>query len=89
MKKSEREPFRPATLVEGSRYLLRLKLDGCSEVTWEMVGFVSYTPCPAVVVVATASGENMRIPREELFLAKPSSPNLHAQPAAHFHRPLF
>ncbi len=89
MKKSKKEPDRPATLEEGGRYLLRLRSEDCSEETWETVGFVSYTPCPAVVIVATRTGEKMRIAREELFLARPLSPNLRAQPAAHSRLPLF
>jgi len=89
MKKSKQELDRPATLVEGSRYLLRLKAESCGEISWETVGFVSYTPCPAVVIVAMESGEKIRVDREELFLAKPSSPSLHAQPAAHSYLPLF
>ncbi len=83
MKKKKQHPIRPATLVEGSRYLLRRKSESRRGVSWEPVCFVSYTPCPAVVIVATRSGEKIRIAREELFLAKPSSPSLRVQPAAH------
>ena len=82
MKRRKQNLIRPATLVEGSRYLLR-SMSGSRGVSWEPVGFVSYTPCPAVVIVATGAGEKIRISREELFLAKPSSPSLRAQPAAH------
>ena len=89
MKKRKQDPIRPETLEEGSRYLLRLKSEDCGDVSWEMVGFVSYTPCPAIVIVATGSGETIRIAREELFLPKPSSPSLHAQPAVHSRPPLF
>ena len=89
MKNRNQDPVRAETLEEGGRYLLRLKSECGRGVSWELVGFVCYTACPAVVVVAIGSGEKIHVAREELFLAKPSFPSLHAQLAAHSRPPLF
>ncbi len=60
-------PVRPTTLEIGNRYLFLGNQDDCHPVSWELVSFISYTPCPAVVIVATIGGKRMRIAREELF----------------------
>ena len=62
-------PFRPPELEEGNQYFLRTRPEACRPETWEAVRFIGYTPCPAVVIVATEPGIRMPIARDDLFPA--------------------
>ncbi len=89
MNKTSQAPERPATLQEGSLYFLRRNRGNRSAPSWEAVRFVCYTPCPAVVIITNRAGGRISIAREELFMAKFSSPNPHAPPAVRFLPSLF
>ncbi len=67
MRKINPAPARPTTLEEGSFYYLRRRTKNYGAQSWKEVRFVSYTPCPAVVIVDTGAGERIPIAREELF----------------------
>jgi len=57
----------PDTLVEGRRYLLRIRqtvVPGCALVP---VVFYRYDSCPAIVIVMDDSGQKVRIPRDDLY----------------------
>ena len=68
MRKLKHVPVRPVTLEEGSWYFLRRKSANQRPQSWKPVRFISYTPCPAVVIVATQPGKRISIAREELFM---------------------
>lgn len=62
-------PLRPPELEEGNQYFLRTRPEACRPESWETVRFIGYTPCPAVVIVATEPGKRMPIARDGLFPA--------------------
>ena len=62
--------FRPDTLKEGTIYLW---VSPCQPpLTRVPVSFISYCPCPAMVIVADREGEKLRIPRDEIFSRMPA-----------------
>ncbi len=67
-------PFRPPELEEGNQYFLRIRQETCRPETWEAVRFIGFTPCPAVVIVATQPGRRMPIARDDLFAAERQMP---------------
>jgi hypothetical protein len=66
MKRSQKL-IHPATLEAGATYLLRDFLPRDRKIAWVPVSFVSYAPCPGIVVVANSGGSKLRVPRADLF----------------------
>jgi hypothetical protein len=60
----------PLTLNEGKDYLLRVHQDNGHNPVYLPVRFISYHPCPALVVVGDVKGQFWRIPRDDIFLAE-------------------
>jgi hypothetical protein len=61
--------IRPGTLEIGATYLLRDFMPRDRKIAWMPVRFVSYVPCPGIVIVANGSGSKMRVQRQDLFCA--------------------
>ena len=59
--------IRPVTLVEDLEYLMKVIRGNEAMVILIPVKFVSYTSCPAFVIVSNGSGTRLRCLREELF----------------------
>jgi len=59
--------IRPATLDDGSKYLLRTPNSNGHDPDYIPVKFVSYDSCPAWVVVRNGDGNLLRIPREDIY----------------------
>ena len=57
---------RPDTLFEGHAYLLHENGNNGSGEIYSPVEFVSYDPCPAMVIVRNTAGQRCRCPREDL-----------------------
>ena len=58
---------RPATLIEGGAYILLESRETGSQPSMDLVKFLAYTPCPAVVMIIESSGRKMYCPRDRLF----------------------
>jgi hypothetical protein len=69
-KKTEKIMLRPITLNEGKEYLLRVQHDNGHNSIYLPVRFISYHPCPALVVVGDDDGQFWRVARDDMFLAK-------------------
>lgn len=67
--KRNQKLIRPATLETGATYILRDFLPRDRKIAWVPVSFVSYEPCPGIVVVVNGGGSNLRVPRDDLFFA--------------------
>ena len=59
----------PGTLETGATYILRDFLGRDRKIAWVPVRFVSYAPCPGIVIVANGGGSKLRVQREDLFCA--------------------
>jgi len=59
----------PETLETGATYILKDFLDRDRKIAWEPVRFISYAPCPGIVIVANSSGSKLRVQRDDLFNA--------------------
>jgi hypothetical protein len=68
--------IRPHTLEEGKQYLLVENQDGNNDIFLTTVKFVSYTACPAIVIITDGAGRRIRCLRDDLFLwvADPTRP---------------
>jgi hypothetical protein len=58
---------RPATLKEGERYWLRLPAKKQGMFKLQPVRFISYTSCPAVVIIADKAGRLIRSARDDIL----------------------
>jgi hypothetical protein len=58
----------PLTLNEGRDYLLRVHQVNGQNPVYLPVRFMSYHPCPALVVIGDGNGQQWRVPRDELFI---------------------
>jgi len=58
---------RPATLIEGSEYLMKKSTDGNQVPTLVPVKFVAYEPHPAFVIVSRGE-DHQRCSRDNLFV---------------------
>jgi hypothetical protein len=61
------EPVRPATLIEGQKYLLNERSGAGKGMDLVAVRFVAYCSSPAFVIVSNGHGK-MRCAREDVFL---------------------
>jgi len=64
----------PESLEEGKSYLLRSRnftKNGGSILILSQVTFISFTSCPAIVVIQDARKERMRCRRDDLFKFNP------------------
>jgi len=59
--------IRPATLEEGREYLQVERWVGRHYLPAARVVFVSYTACPAMIVIRGEAGGRVRCPRDDLF----------------------
>ena len=57
----------PVTFETGAGYILRDFLDRDRKIAWVPVKFVSYAPCPGIVIVADACGSKLTVQREDVF----------------------
>ena len=64
---------RPDYLSEGKNYLLLERQSYGDRLVQETVQFVSYTACPATVIVLDSKNHRFCIPRDRLFIATPMS----------------
>jgi hypothetical protein len=69
-KKTEKIMVRPLTLDDGKEYLIRVHQDNGDKSVYLSVRFISYHPCPALIVVGDGNGQFWRVPRDEIFLAE-------------------
>jgi hypothetical protein len=69
-KKTEKNMVRPLTLDEGKEYFLRIHRDNGHVPVSAPVRFVSYHPCPALIVVGDGNGQFWRVARDDIFLAE-------------------
>jgi hypothetical protein len=62
--------IRPIALEEYQLYLWRFPQDSGPKPAYLPVSFISYQPCPALVMVKLLQGEAsvFRIPRDDLFI---------------------
>ena len=67
---TEKIIVRPITLDKGKEYLIRVHQDIGHNSVYLPVRFISYHPCPALVVVGDVKGQFWRIPRDDIFLAE-------------------
>lgn len=58
---------RPETLIEGATYLILENAGTGNPLSIDIVKFLAYTPCPAVVMVIESNGRKMFCPRDRLF----------------------
>jgi hypothetical protein len=58
----------PLTLNEGKDYLLRVHNGNGHHPVYLPVRFISYHPCPGLVVVGDGNGQQWRVPRDDLFI---------------------
>ena len=58
---------RPETLIEGATYLILEDRGTGRQISIDIVRFLAYTPCPAVVMVIESNGRKMYCPRDRLF----------------------
>lgn len=66
--------YRPDTLFEGIQYFLRKANE--AEIGYEVVTFLSYDPCPALVILRDEHGHRLRCERQYLFLVTDGNPHL-------------
>ena len=67
-KNTEKIMVRPHSLNEGKEYLLRVQHDNGHNSIYLPVRFISYHPCPGLVVIGDGHGQQWRVPRDELFI---------------------
>ncbi|MGD0005843.1 MAG: hypothetical protein ABSE06_16630 [Anaerolineaceae bacterium] len=65
--KRNQKLIRPGTLEIGATYLLRDFIPPDRKIAWVPVRFVSYVPCPGIVIVANGRGSKMHVQRQDLF----------------------
>jgi hypothetical protein len=58
---------RPETLEEGEKYLWQENTELAYDASPQQVTFVSYYPCPALVVIQDEEGKKCRCLRGEIF----------------------
>lgn len=58
---------RPHTLVEGHTYLWLEDTASANGRSSQRVTFISYDPCPALVIVRDKDGRRWRCPRDQIF----------------------
>jgi hypothetical protein len=69
--------IRPLTLEEDQPYVLRVpQTPGCEPV-YLPVRFISYQPCPALIIVKLIQGDRSAciVPRDDLFIDMNNFPN--------------
>ncbi len=69
-KNTEKTMLRPINLNQGKEYLIRVHQDNGHIPVYLPVRFISYHPCPALVVVGDGKGQFWRVPRDDIFLAE-------------------
>ena len=67
-KTTETVMIHPITLNEGKDYLLQVLQDNGHNPVYLPVRFISYQPCPGLVVIGDGNGQQWRVPRDELFI---------------------
>jgi hypothetical protein len=60
----------PLTLNEDGQYLLRFHQDNGHNPVYLPVRFISYHPCPGLIVVGDGNGQQWRVPRDDVFCAQ-------------------
>ena len=64
---------RPYSFARGKEYFYREREIDCERNSPSIVKFVSYDPCPAIVIISDPSGRKVRCPRDDLFELKANS----------------
>jgi len=67
-KNTEKIMVRPITLDKGKEYLIQVHQDNGHIPVYLPVRFISYHPCPGLVVIGDGHGQQWRVPRDELFI---------------------
>jgi hypothetical protein len=62
--------FRAESLLEGEGYFFRLRGNNKRTEEYVRVTFISYTTCPAIVVVQDGGKERIRCCRMDLYIVK-------------------
>jgi hypothetical protein len=60
--------IRPLTLNEGKDYFFRVHQDNGHNPVYLPVRFISYQPCPELVVIGDGNGQQGKVPRDDLFI---------------------
>lgn len=58
----------PTTLLDGQNYFLKNQGASDPQADFVPVQFISYTPCPAYVIVANPDGQRIRCTRDDVYL---------------------
>ena len=64
---NESHRLQPQTLIHGKAYLLSEGKSSAPERNTEIVEFVGYDACPAIVIVRASDGEKLRCQRSSLL----------------------
>lgn len=59
--------IRPGTLIQGNLYLHSISIADDKGGDNSMIRFISYTACPAMVIILDSNGNKIRCARDDLF----------------------
>ena len=74
-KNTEKIMVRPITLDKGKEYLIQVHQDNGHIPVYLPVRFISYRPCPDLVVVGDGNGQSWRGPRDDVFCDQNTLPD--------------